>query len=279
MIRIQRSRGTPIRPNRGTAERRVRVTRSLVEQVRIRFPKDGSSIEGRSVVVAGTGNPGHKILLQMPGLPDQTAEVGADHAWTMSEVKLPSGEHSLAVTDTTAEQVSREARFTVESLRPIAVVSPLEGETMEAKKIELTGKASPGKLVSLRLPGLKTAVERAGDRGTFRFTDVEFVNWGAQRLSLFYAEDPGEGATEITLDWPGLDLPSVVDPVTREPLKPGSDVVRCTACYTYCYRATWQRMRTCPRCTNATEFWDRRDAAFKVPRVQIGQQGGQSGAP
>ena len=96
-----------------------------------------------------------------------------------------------------------------------------------------------------------------------------FSSWGAQRLVIFYAENPGEGSAEITLDWPGLDLPSVVDPVTRAPLKPGSDVVRCASCYTYCYRATWQRMGTCPRCAKGTEFWDRRDAVFKVPRVQI----------
>ncbi len=263
-----------MRSNRGPADRRVRVTRSMVEQVRIRYPLDGVTIEVRNLSVSGTGNPGHSILLQMSGLPDQTAEVGPDHAWVMSEVKVASGDHSLSVTDTTIDQQSPAVSFTVKSLRPITIVSPLDGETMEAKSIEVTGKASPGRLISLRLPGLKTAVERAGDRGSFRFSEVEFTGWGPQRLSLFYAEDPGEGATEITLDWPGLDLPSVVDPVTREPLKPGSDVVRCTSCYTYCYRATWQRMGSCPRCTNRSEYWDRRDAMFKVPRVQIGSRTG-----
>jgi hypothetical protein len=148
------------------------------------------------------------------------------------------------------------------------VVAPLQGETLEAQRLEIIGKASPRLLVCLRVDQT-TLTERADDRGSFRFKDVELTNWGEQRLHLYYGEDPGQGAADLVVHWPGLDLPSIVDPVTRARLEPGADVVRCGSCHTYCYRLTWSRFGRCPRCGVDTQIVERSDPSFHTPRAHM----------
>ena len=117
--------------------------------------------------------------------------------------------------------------------------------------------------------GRKTLTERAGESGSFRFTDVELPAWGDQKLMLYYAEAPSQGNVDISVRWPGLDLPALVDPVTRSPLKPGADIVRCSNCYTYCYRSTWVRVGKCPRCDVSGDYWTRTAPIFHTPRANL----------
>ena len=111
--------------------------------------------------------------------------------------------------------------------------------------------------------------ERANNHGSFRFSDVKLPEWGDQRLMFYYAEAPAQGNTDITVRWPGLDLPSIVDPVTRSHLEPGADIVRCINCYTYCYRATWVQVGRCPRCDVSNKYWNRASTDFHTPRINL----------
>ena len=220
------------------------------------------------MALRGTAHPGDRLRLEGDGIEPATCKVNSDGSWEMDEFRLPSGAHMLKVVSLDHDGQNATLSIAVSALRPIAVVSPLQGETLEEKRIEVTGKASPDKLVCLRF-GHTTLTERADSRGSFRFKDVELTTWGEQRPMLHYAEDPGQGAIELVVYWPGLDLPSLVDPLTRSRLRPGADVVRCSGCYTYCYRATWNRLNRCPRCDLPERFWERPDPKFHTPRVEL----------
>ena len=225
-------------------------------------------MEGRTVKLSGRANPGDTLRLEGVGVKGVSCKAASDGVWSMPEVELAPGEHILTVVDVAHPHRAAEVSFTISALRPIVVNSPLDGETLEAKIFEVTGKASQGRLVCFRL-GQKTSTVRCDGHGSFRFKEVELTSWGSQRLLFYYAEDPRQGATELALHWPGLDLPSLVDPVTRARLEPGADVVRCDTCYTYCYRATWNRLRTCPRCIESGSFWERSNPQFHTPRIDL----------
>ena len=186
----------------------------------------------------------------------------------MPAVVLSPGRHAVKVEDISDRNRSVEVSFEVLGLAPITVISPLDGETLEARLFEVTGKASPEHLVSLRV-GTHMLTEHSDSRGSFRFVNVELDHRGSHRLLFFYARDPSHGAKEIVLHWPGLDLPSLVDPVTRARLEPGADVIRCDSCFTYCYRATWNRLGHCPRCVQSTSLWERLDSRFHTPRADL----------
>ena len=219
------------------------------------------------VALRGVANPGNTLRLEGAAEP-ATCQVRTDGSWAMPEVRLTPGTHTLTVADVDHPARSGRVEFTVAAVRPISIISPGAGETLEARRIEVTGKASPGRLVCLRL-GRGTRTERADDRGSFRFKDLELTRWGEQRLEFYYAEDPTQGSTRVVVQWPGLDLPSIVDPVTRSHLEPGADIVQCAACYTYCYRATWRRLTSCPRCGEESGFWDRPSPRFHTPRAVL----------
>ena len=269
-IRISRP-GTAPRRTSGGPGQAIRVSHKPVRPVAIHYPVDGATVEATSVSMTGSANPGDTLRLEGPDLTSVTCKVSRDGSWAMPEVVLSSGSHALSVVDTDHPSKSARVQFLVSALRPISIVAPLQGETLEARLLELTGKASPQRLVCLRL-GRTTLTERADGRGSFRFRDVELTKWGTQRISLYYAEDPSQGASELILHWPGLDLPSQVDPVTRAHLEPGADVVRCVNCYTYCYRATWNQLRRCPRCADSTEYWQRSATKFHTPRRELASE-------
>jgi len=229
---------------------------------------DGAKLQFATVSLSGTANPGDTLRLEGEGLDPATCRVKPDGSWTMRDVRLSPENKSLTVVNVGHPARTATVNVVVSDLQPITVVAPLQGETLEARFMEVTGKSSPERLVCLRFE-TTTTTERSDSRGSFRFRDVELDRWGEQHLVLFYAEDPTQGAAELVVNWPGLDLPSLVDPVTRARLEPGADVVRCSACYTYCYRVTWKRFRSCPRCTAGTRFWERPDSRFHVPRSHL----------
>ena len=253
---------------RPSTDRKVQITRRRVQQLRIDYPEHGSSVDGLSVALRGSASPGDRLRLEGPHSEKPICVVGADGSWTMPEVVLSPGHHAFVVTDVSHPSRSVEVGFEVLGLTTITVISPLDGETLEARFFEITGKASPRHLISLRM-GSRTLTEHSDDRGSFRFTRVEVEQWGSHRLLFFYAKDPSQGAKTIVLRWPGLDLPSLVDPVTRARLEPGADVVRCDSCFTYCYRATWNRLGHCPRCVQSTSLWERLDSRFHTPRADL----------
>ena len=267
-IRVKRTATTQSHDGRGDAHNAVRISQRGVRRTRIHHPEDGSEIEGASVSLHGAANPGDTLRVEVGETNQVTCQVKPDGLWAMPELSLPPGTHDVRVANVSHPAQSATVRLHISALRPISVVAPLAGETLEAKLVEVTGKACPERLICLRL-GRTTLTERADTRGSFRFRDVELTRWGEQRLTLFYAEDPGHGTADLVLHWPGLDLPSLVDPVTRAQLEPGADVVRCSSCYTYCYRATWNRLRRCPRCTGSTDFWERTAATFHTPRGNL----------
>ena len=254
-----------IRPSTG---RRVHITRGRVEQLRIDYPERSSSVDGLSIALKGSASPGDRLRLQGSHSEDAICTVGPDGSWTMPEVVLSPGHHTFNVVDVNRPNRSIEVVFEVVGLTPITVISPGDGEMLEARFFEITGKASPHHLISLRM-GNRTLTESSDNRGSFRFKDVELDNWGNHHLLFFYAKDPNQGAKEIVLHWPGLELSLLVDPVTRARLEPGADVVRCDSCYTYCYRATWNRLRQCPRCMESRRLWERSDPRFHTPRADL----------
>ena len=253
---------------RPSTDRRVQITRRRVEQLRIDFPAEGSSVDGLSIALKGSASPGDRLRLEGLESEDALCTAGPDGGWTMPAVVLSPGRHAVKVEDVSDRNRSVEVSFEVLGLAPITVISPLDGETLEARLFEITGKASPEHLVSLRV-GNRTLTEHSDSRGSFRFVNVELGHWGSHRLLFFYAKDPSQGAKEIVLRWPGLDLPSLVDPVTRARLEPGADVVRCGSCLTYCYRATWNRLGHCPRCVESTSLWERSNSLFHTPRADL----------
>ena len=267
-IRVRRQGSTPPKHPETSAPKSIRISRTPVRPVRIEFPADGAEVEGATVSLNGTATPRHTMVLEAPQIQPLTCKTEPDGSWSMPEVALPQGSHTLTVVDANHPHRTATVELVITGLRPIKAVSPLQGETVESHRIEVTGKASPGRLVCLR-SGRTTLTERADGRGSFRFAEVELPRWGEQHLKLYYAEDPGQGAAELVVNWPGLDLPSLVDPVTRAHLRPGADVVRCSACYTYCYRSTWSRLDRCPRCTNSVAFWQRTDSKFHTPRARL----------
>ncbi len=269
MVRIRRTGSKP-RPQhaRDGSNGPIRVSRTRVRDVRISHPADRAEIHGRMVSVSGNGNPWDTLIMEIDGRDPQFCKVGSDGTWRMPESSLPSGDYTARVASADRSGGVAEVRFKVTALEPIAVISPLQGETMEAKAMELTGKASPDRLVALGYGGT-TVSQRADGNGSFRFTEVLLKRWGTQRLKLYYAEDPTFEPLELVIKWPGLDLPSLVDPVTRAQLVPGADVVRCANCYTYCYRVTWTRLRRCPRCSETSDYWERSNSSFHTPRVQL----------
>ena len=267
-IRVRRTVAAQSQDGRRDTHHAVRISQRGVRRTRIHQPEGGSEIEGANVSLKGAANPGDTLRVEVGETVPVTCQVKPDGLWAMPELALPPGTHEVNVVNVSHPSQSASVRLHIFALRPISVVAPLPGETLEAKLVEVTGKACPERLVCLRL-GRSTLTERADSRGSFRFRDVELTRWGDQRLSLFYAEDPGQGAVDLELHWPGLDLPSLVDPVTRAQLEPGADVVRRTGCYTYCYRATWNRLRRCPRCAESTDFWERTAASFHTPRGDL----------
>ena len=264
-IRVNRSNPRLRQREDGNSRQGIRVSRKIVRPIRIGYPMGGAEIEAATVSLRGTANPGDTLQLEGTGV---TCKVNADGSWAMPGVHLRSGDQELAVVDVEHPSQTATVSVFVSPLPAISIIAPLQGETLEARFIEVTGKASPQRLVCLRL-GRTVRTERAGARGSFRFADVELTDWGQQRLALYYAEDPSHGAPELVVHWPGLDLPSLVDPVTRAQLEPGADVVRCSGCYTYCYRATWDRLRKCPRCAEPTGPWARSAPRFHTPRKDL----------
>jgi hypothetical protein len=248
----------------------VRVSRQAIRPIRVEHPGEGAEIEGATVGLRGTASPGHDLRVEADGLSPVACKVRPDGSWFMPALRLPPGPQTLTLTDLVQPDQSATVQLVITPLRPVRVIAPLGGETLEARHVEVIGKASPGLLVCLRLDGA-TITERANAHGSFRFKDVELTNWGEQRIRLYYAEDPGQGATELVLHWPGLDLPSIVDPVTRARLEPGADVVRCADCHTYCYRLTWSRFGRCPRCGVGTRHLGRTDPSFHTPRAHLPQ--------
>ena len=253
---------------RPSTDRRVQITRRRVELLRVDYPEHGSSVDGLSIALKGSANPGDRLRLEGSCSGDATCTAGPDGNWTMPAVVLSPGHHAIKVVDANDRNRSVEVDFEVLGLTPITVISPLDGETLEARFFEITGKASPEHLVSLRV-GNHTLTEHSDSRGSFRFVNVELGHWGSHRLFFFYARDPSHGAKAIVLRWPGLDLRALVDPVTRARLEPGADVVRCDSCFTYCYRATWNRLGHCPRCVQSTSLWERLDSRFHTPRADL----------
>jgi hypothetical protein len=188
----------------------------------------------------------------------------------MPDLVLPAGSQTLTIVDTDHAAQRSQLTIVVAALREITIVAPLQGETLEARKLEIIGKASPQLLVCLRLDGT-TVTERADERGSFRFTGIELSTWGEQQMKLYYAEDPSNGPADLRVNWPGLDLPSIVDPITRARLEPGGDIVRCAKCHSYCYRLTWSRMEGCPRCSE-TAYLQRSNPSFHTPRAELYRQ-------
>jgi len=268
--------GGKIRVNRPSSGQRgvqpghaIRVSKQAVRPLVVEFPVDGTAVEGRSVVVRGYANPGDTLVLETASTGAVSCSVGADGTWSMPDLVLPTGSQTLTVADTDHSAQRYELTIVVSALRTITIVAPLQGETLEARKLEIIGKASPRLLVCLRLNGT-TVTERADERGSFRFRGIEMSTWGEQRMKLYYAEDPSNGSADLLVHWPGLDLPSIVDPITRARLEPGADIVRCTKCHSYCYRLTWSRMERCPRCTE-TEYIQRSNTSFHTPRAELSQ--------
>lgn len=269
------SRGK-IRVNRPSAGQRgarasnaIRVSKRAVRPLVVEFPIDGAEIEGRSVTVRGYANPGDTLVLETGSSEPISCLVGPDGAWSMPDLVLPAGSQTLTVVDRDHAAQRCELSFVVTALRQITIVAPLQGETLEARKLEIIGKASPRLLVCLRIDGT-TVTERANERGSFRFRGIELSSSGEQRMKLYYAEDPSNGSADLLVQWPGLDLPSIVDPITRARLEPGADIVRCAKCNSYCYRLTWSRMGRCPRCTE-TGYVQRSDPSFHTPRAELAQ--------
>ncbi len=269
-IRVNLPNGGQSGAGRRQTARSVRVSQLAQRPIRIDHPREGAEIEGTSVSLRGAASPGHSLRMEVDGLAPVSCKVKPDGSWSMAAVRLPTGAQTLTLTDLGHPDQSASLQVVITPLRAITVVAPLAGETLEARRLEVIGKAAPGHLVCLRLD--RTALtERADARGSFRFRDVELANWGEQRMALYYAEDPGQGAAELAVRWPGLDLPSIVDPVTRARLEPGADVVRCAECHTYCYRLTWNRFGRCPRCGDSTLYLERSDPSFHTPRAHMAQ--------
>ena len=268
MFRITRRGQKSRRPDVSTRSGAIRVARKSLRPVRIATPGDGAVIHGFATVIKGSANPGDTLKLECSGIEPIKCRVKNDGSWAIPDVRLPTGSQELTVVDENNPELSATIRILVSEVTPIYVTSPLTGETLEAKHIEVTGKAARGRLVCLRL-GRKTMTERANNHGSFRFSDVELPEWGDQRLMFYYAEAPAQGNTDITVRWPGLDLPSIVDPVTRSHLEPGADIVRCINCYTYCYRATWVQVGRCPRCDVSNKYWNRASTDFHTPRINL----------
>jgi hypothetical protein len=270
MVRVIRYRPTSLGTNDGRSlnPNAIKVVRKSVREIRIRYPENGKLVDGWGLVVRGVGNAGDNLKLDGDGLDPLYCKVSVKGQWAMPAVWLPSGEHLLTVSNVANPYKSSSTNVVISPTLPISVISPRNGETVEAKHLEVTGKACPSRLVCIRL-GRKTIAQRTDARGSFRFTDVELPTRGEQRLRFYYAENPDEGAAALVVYWPGLDFPSLVDPVTRAHLKPGADVVRCSDCYTHAYRATWTHMGHCPRCLKATQFWERPNAKFHAPRPDL----------
>ena len=269
-IRVSLPKGGPAGTDRRQTARSVRVSQLAHRPIRIDQPREGAEIEGTSVSLRGAASPGHSLRMEADGLAPVGCKVRPDGSWSMPAVRLPSGPQTLTLTDLSLPNHSASLQIVIRPLRAITVVAPLAGETLEARHLEVIGKASPGHLVCLRVDRT-TLTERADPRGSFRFRDVELTEWGEQRIALYYAEDPGQGAADLAVRWPGLDLPSIVDPVTRARLEPGADVVRCAECHTYCYRLTWNRFGRCPRCGESTQYLERSDPSFHTPRAHMAQ--------
>ncbi len=268
MARVTRRGDKSNRPEVRHAPGSIRVSRKPVRSVRITSPVDGSAVERFATAVRGAANPGDTLKLKCSRIESVKCRVKSDGSWAMPDIDLAPGAHEITVENLDHPGTAAMVRIFVSEIPAISVISPMAGETVEAKHIEVTGKASPGRLVCLRL-GRKTLTERAGESGSFRFTDVELPAWGDQKLMLYYAEAPSQGNVDISVRWPGLDLPALVDPVTRSPLKPGADIVRCSNCYTYCYRSTWVRVGKCPRCDVSGDYWTRTAPIFHTPRANL----------
>ncbi len=267
-FRITRRGDMSSRPAVAHASDAIRVSRKTVRPLRIISPPDGAAVDGFAATIKGSGNPGDTLKLSCSSIKSVKCRVKNDGSWTMSDIAFAQGPQEVTIENLDHPGNGATIRLFVSQISAITVASPLPGETVEAKFIEVTGKASPGRLLCLRL-GRKTQTERASESGSFRFSDVELPAWGDQQLMLYYAEVPSEGNTDIELHWPGLDLPSLVDPVTRSHLKPGADIVRCSNCYTYCYRATWVRVGKCPRCDTSKDYWTRTVPIFHTPRANL----------
>ena len=246
----------------------VHVSRGIVRPVRINYPEDGSELDGCDLVMRGSGNPGDSLRLEEPGGQQVLCKVRLNGLWTMPPVRLNSGPSEMTVNNLSHPDKSARTCISVCQLPPITVASPLNGETVETRHPEVTGKAAPSRLICLR-SGRSTLTQHTDIRGSFRFNDVELPNKGEQSLTLYYAENPAEGATQLTVHWPGIDFPYLVDPVTRARLEPGADIVRCTSCFTFSYKATWVRMGRCPRCMVDTDFWERPSPRFHILRPDL----------
>ncbi len=138
-IRVNRLTGALV--GRGGEERGnpIRVSRKRVRPVRINSPTEGANLQLATAYLSGTANPGDTLRLDFGGSEPVTCLVKPDGSWDMRDVWLPPGNRSLTVVNKNHPTRTATVNVVVSDLQQIAVIAPLQGETMEARFVEITG--------------------------------------------------------------------------------------------------------------------------------------------
>ncbi|MFJ6171557.1 hypothetical protein [Curtobacterium sp. NPDC092190] len=206
-------------------------------------PKDGSTVDSRTVTFTGTGQQGDTVNLL--GTNDQrltgVVVVGADQTWSAT-VTFPSTaarQQAVRVTDVRGGSGAGDTTvdITLPAVAPadqFSLTSPKDGSTVGSRTVTFTGTGTPGDLVNtLDADGDRVAPQvLVGADGTWTTTGT-FSNSAAvvQKLSVNQVGGAqGQGTVEFTITLPAASTP-VTTPLTLVTPKDGSTVASRTVTF------------------------------------------------
>ncbi|SDQ70452.1 hypothetical protein SAMN02800687_2479 [Curtobacterium sp. UNCCL20] len=151
--------------------------------VRVTSPPDGQAfpITGAttSIPVSGTAEPGARISVDIDGR-TATTTAGADGSWTATVGQVPPGTHTVSVTQTvagaTSAPVTSTVRVTTAQPTDVTITNPVPGQlfpadgTGDTGSITVTGHATPGATVTVRLSDGQVRVTTADAEGDWSVT-------------------------------------------------------------------------------------------------------------
>ena len=197
--------------------------------VRVTSPTDGQALPvtaaPTTVPVSGTAEPGATVTVDVDGR-TATTTAGDDGSWTVTVGGVPAGEHTVSVTQTVGGDTSAPTTSTVTVVvadpTDVVVTSPATDTLVPADgagdtaSLTVTGHATPGATVTVRLSNGQVRVTTADARGDWSVT-FDRVPEGEWTITASQSVDGTDSAAE-----PVAVVVDDVDPLAVTSPMPGS---------------------------------------------------------
>lgn len=192
-----------------TATVNVSVEVGEIDDVTITAPADGTvvtvPVDGTTdVQVAGSGQIGADVVVELSGQAAQTVTVGPDGTWTATFVGVGAGSQVITATQTVGNQTSTaETTVVVDEVLAVGISLPAPGTVLtvpapaDTTTLTVTGTGEVGADVVVSAPGLTDQTATVGAAGTWTTT---FTGVGVGDYAVTATQTVGDQTTSATTD-------------------------------------------------------------------------------